>query len=146
MTMVAGRLDQRVSLWAREDAGADGFMRPVYAYQGTYWGRIDATSDGQNVGTDPQMHISYRTTARATVADYVPVPLAGLVRLEGDETVYWVRGVVPQRQLRSQRLDLEAVAPTDAVEFAGFEGLPTLDGVHLVTTDEFSSAFDEAFA
>jgi hypothetical protein len=54
--------------------------------------------------------------------------------------------VVPQRQLRSQRLDLEAVAPTDAVEFAGFEGLPTLDGVHLVTTDEFSSAFDEAFA
>jgi hypothetical protein len=24
--------------------------------------------------------------------------------------------------------------------------LPTLDGVHLVTTDEFSSAFDEAFA
>jgi hypothetical protein len=80
------------------------------------------------------------------VADYVPVPLAGLVRLEGDETVYWVRGVVPQRQLRSQRLDLEAVTPTEAVEFAGFEGLPTLDGVHLVTTDEFSSAFDEAFA
>ena len=146
MTMVAGRLDQRVSLWAREDAGADGFMRPVYVYQGTYWGRIDATSDGQNVGTDPQSHISYRTTARATVADYVPVLLAGLVRLEGDEAVYWVRGVVPQRQLRSQRLDLEAVAPTDAVEFAGFEALPTLDGVHLVTADEFSSAFDEAFA
>ena len=71
MTMVAGRLDQRVSFWAREDAGADGFVRPVFVYQGTYWGRIDHTAQTQNVGTEPQAEINYRSPARATVADYV---------------------------------------------------------------------------
>jgi hypothetical protein len=146
MTMVAGRLDQRVSFWAREDAGADGFVRPVYVYMGTYWSRIDRTAQTQNVGTEPQAEINYRAQARATVADYVDVPLNGLLKLEGDPTAYFVRGVITQRQLRSQRLDLEVVTPQETVEFVGFEGLPTTDGVHLVTSSQFSTAFDEAFA
>jgi hypothetical protein len=146
MTMVAGRLDQRVSFWAREDAGADGFVRPVFVYMGTYWGRIDHTAQTQNVGTEPQAEINYRSPARATVADYVDVPLNGLLKLEGDPTAYWVRGVITQRQLRSQRIDLEVMTPLETIEFVEFEGLPITDGVHLVTTAEFSTAFDEAFA
>lgn len=144
--MVAGRLDQRLSFWAREDGGADGFVRPVYVYQGTYWGRVDVTGASENIGNEPQSHVSYRSAARGTVADYVAVPLNGIVRIEDDTAVYWVRGVVRLRQLRAQRLDLQVVTPTEVVEFAGFEGLSTLDGVHLLTTDEFSSAFNEAFS
>ena len=73
MTMVAGRLDQRVTLWERQDNGGDGFARPVYVKTGTWWGRVDAVSDRQRVPQSPQCTVDYATDARMTVADYARI-------------------------------------------------------------------------
>lgn len=144
--MVAGRLDQRVTLWERQDNGGDGFARPVYVKTGTWWGRVDAVTDRQRVPQAPQSTVDYATDARMTVADYVPVPRSGCVTVEGNTALFWIRGVQERRQLREQRVDLQCVHPDEYVEFIGFDQLPVGDGYHLVSTSAFSSAFDLSFA
>ena len=126
-----GLLDRRLSFYERQDAGADGFQRPVYVKTGTYWGRIDDTADQQTVPLAPQAHIESRTTAAATVADYVPVPKFGVVRI-GEGTLYYIRGVYQQRAIRCNRIALEAIDPTDLATFDIYEDVEVTDGTHLV--------------
>ena len=126
-----GLLDRRVSLYQRQDGGADGFQRPVYVKSGEYWGRIDDTADQQTIPLAPQAHVENRTTAVATVADYVEVPKFGVLRID-DGPLYYVRGVFVQRSLRCQRVSLEAIDPTQVATFALYEGVEVQDGTHLV--------------
>lgn len=133
MSVAPGLLDRRLWLYERREAGADGFARPVYFYTGQYWGRIDAVSDQQTVPLAPQSHVEYRTRARGTVADYVNIPLDGVIRIDGAGPGYWVRGVVLQRAIRAKRIDLEAIEPEAGVTFAMFEQVEVSDGVHYVT-------------
>lgn len=131
MSVVPGLLDRRIAIYERTDGGANGFQRPVYVLTGTYWGRIDDTADQQTVPLSPQAHIESRTTAAATVADYVPVPKFGVVRI-GTGPLYFIRGVFQQRALRCQRIALEAIDPTDLATFDVFEEVEVQDGTHLV--------------
>lgn len=128
-----GLLDRRLTFFERQDGGADGFQRPVYVKTGEYWGRIDDTADQQTIPMMPQAHVESRTTAVATVADYVAVAKFGVVRID-DGVLYYVRGVYLQRALRCQRVTLEAVDPTAVATFALYEGLEVHDGTHLIAT------------
>lgn len=145
MYLAPGLLDQRLGFYSRSDSGADGFVRPVYTKTGCYWGRLDVLTNAFTVAGAPQAHTDSRSTAQATVADYVAVDPFGLVKLEGGSVLYFVRGVVLMRQLQAQQITLEEVDPTTYAEFIGYEGAPVTDGVHLVATGAFSTAFDEAF-
>ena len=127
-----GLLDRRLTFYERQDGGADGFQRPVYVKTGEYWGRIDDTADQQTIPLAPQAHIESRTTAVATVADYVVVSKFGLIRIDTGP-LYYVRGVFLQRALRCQRVALEAIDPNESATFAVFEDVEVLDGTHLVT-------------
>lgn len=131
MTVAPGLLDRRVTLYARQDNGADGFIRSVYVKTGTWWGRIDDTSDTQTIPGAPMAHVESRTNAVATVSDAVPVPKFGIARID-DGPLYFVRGVFLKRALRCQKLTLEAVDPTASATFEVYESVDVLDGVHLV--------------
>jgi len=132
MTVMPGLLDRRLSFYERQDGGADGFQRPVYVKTGDFWGRIDDTADQQTVPMAPQAHMESRTTATATVADYVDVSKFGIVRI-GDGPLYYVRGVFVQRAIRCQKIALEAVDPTQCATFVLYENVEVFDGTHLVT-------------
>jgi len=127
-----GLLDRRLTFYARHDNGADGFQRPVYVKTGEYWGRLDETADAQEIPLDPQSHVENRTAGTATVADYVAVPVNGIVR-EGSGVPYFIRGVITLRQLRCQRITLEAIDPTEYGTYTTFEDVEVLDGLHLLT-------------
>ena len=131
MSVAPGLLDRRLSFYERQDAGANGFQRPVYVKTGEYWGRIDDTADAQDVPLSPQAHMESRTNAAATVADYVPVSKFGVVRI-GEGPLYYVRGVFQLRALRCQKITLEAVDPTDYAVFEIYENVEVLDGTHLL--------------
>lgn len=133
MTVAPGLLDRRVVFYEPHDGGADGFVRPVYVRTGEWWGRIDATADAEQVPLAPQAHTEHRTTAAVTVADYVPVPQTGLVKELSGDTLYFIRGVVPMRALRCQKLTVEAITATEYGEYTLFEDTEVLDGIHLVT-------------
>jgi hypothetical protein len=130
MYLAPGTLDQRLRFYTRTDAGADGFIRPVYVFTAERWGRVDATSERAQVPLSPQAHVEHRTDAVATIAEGIAVDPNGLVKLGTD--LYFVRGVVRIRQLRCQRLALEAVDPTAFATFILVEGQSVLDGLHLV--------------
>lgn len=132
MTLTPGLLDQRLRFFARTENGADGFARPVYSFTGEYWGRIDATADNQTIAQSPQAHMDTRTTLTATVAEYVPIDPFGLVKILGGDALFFVRGVVRIRHLRSVRVSLDAIDPTEFATFELYEGEDTLDGYHLV--------------
>jgi hypothetical protein len=133
VSVAPGLLDRRLVFYQQEDGGADGFVRPVYVRTGEWWGRIDDTADTEQVPLSPQGHVEGRTTAAATVADYVPVPRFGVVRESDGSVLYAIRGVVALRALRAQRVDLEAVTPTDYGQYHMYDDTEVLDGVHLVT-------------
>ena len=126
-----GLLDRRLTFYERQDGGADGFQRPVYVKTGEYWGRIDDTADQQTIPLSPQAHVESRTTAVATVADYVDVSKFGVVQIDAGP-LYYVRGVFLQRALRCQRITLEAIDPNESATFAVYEDVEVLDGTHLV--------------
>lgn len=139
MTLTPGLLDQRLTFYARQDNGADGFIRPVYVRTGTYWGRLDETADAQTIPAAPAAHMELRASAVATVMDGVPVPDYGVVRVgtgadvdTGTGPLYYVRGVVRKRIQRCQKITLEAVDPTALGTFDVFEPVEVLDGTHLV--------------
>jgi hypothetical protein len=91
-------------------------------------------------------HSDIRTTLAATVGDYVEVDTFGLVKQEGDETLYYIRGVVAMRQLQGQRIDLEAIDPSSYNTFTIYDPAEVTDGEHLLLgATAFSTAFDEAF-
>lgn len=146
MYIAPGLLDKRLTFYRRDQDGGDGFARSVYVKTGTYWGRIDASSSRQNVASSPMAHMDIRTTLSATIADYVDVDPYGLVKQEGDDTLYYVRGVVTMRQLQGQRVDLESVDPTASATFTLYDPAEVMDGEHLLLgATAFSTAFDEAF-
>lgn len=146
MYIAPGLLDRRLAFYERTEGGADGFTRPVYTRTGIYWGRLDATANAFTVAGSPQGHIDSRTTAVATVAEYVAVDPYGIVTQEDDAALYFVRGVFPVRQMRCQQIALEAVDPTSAGEFVLYDPTDVSDGVHLIDpASAFTSAFDEAF-
>lgn len=142
MTKAPGLLDQRLRFYAYRNSGSDGFVRPVYDFTVERWGRVDVTADNQTVPMAPQAHVEYRETTVATVADYVAVPRNGILKHDG--VLYWVRGVYEVRQLRCQRVTLEAIDPTAYATFTLREGNSTLDGVHLVDRS-YSDGFSRGF-
>lgn len=146
MYVAPGLLDTRLTFYRRDQNGGDGFARSVYVKTGTYWGRLDATAQRQNIGGAPMSHSDIRTTVAATVGDYVEVDTFGLVKQEGDETLYYIRGVVAMRQLQGQRIDLEAIDPSSYNTFTIYDPAEVTDGEHLLLgATAFSTAFDEAF-
>ena len=130
MYIAPGTLDQRLRFYSRTDAGADGFMRPVYGFTVERWGRLDDTSERATVPLSPQAHVEHRTDAVATIADGIAVDLNGIVKVGA--LLYFVRGVVKIRQLRCQRVSLERIDPTAYAMFELYEGQDVLDGLHLV--------------
>jgi len=147
MYIAPGLLDTRLTFYRRDENGGDGFARSIYVKTGVYWGRIDASSQRQNVGASPMAHVDVRTTLSATVADYVVVDPYGLVKQEGDDTLYYVRGVIAMRQLQGQRIDLEAIDPSAYATFTLYDPAEVMDGEHLLLgAVSFSTAFDEGFA
>jgi hypothetical protein len=138
MTVAPGLLDRRVACYAPADGGAEGFARTVYVRTGIWWARIDTTADAENVPLSPQAHIDGRETATMTVMAHVPVPRGGIVREVQDGprgTLYHVRGIVPLRVLRAQRVTLEAIAPDRWNEYALYDDREALDGWHLLTAN-----------
>lgn len=133
MTVAPGLLDRRIVFYAQQDGGADGFVRPVYVRCGEWWGRIDATADAEQVPLSPQAHTEYRTALAVTVADYVPVPLNGIVKELDGNTLYFIRGVVYKRALRCQTITAEAISETAYGEYTLYDDTEVLDGIHLVT-------------
>lgn len=147
MYVAPGLLDQRLTFYERQDAGDDGFIRPVYVQTGVYWGRLDTTSDQQIIGTSPQAHIDSRSLCTATVAMYVEVDPFGVVKVEDDGSLYHVRGVYKVRQTQAQQLSLEKLLPEESAAFIGYEPTEVLDGYHYgKTIDGFSTGFDPGFA
>jgi hypothetical protein len=146
MYVAPGLLDRRIGFYTRSDDGADGFQRPLYTKTGVYWGRIDATANAFTVAGAPQGHTDSRTTLMATVADYVPVDPFGVVKEEGASVIYFVRSVVPVRQLMCKQLMLEEVDPTAYAEFIASDPDAVADGVHLVdAASAFTTGFDEGY-
>ncbi len=147
MYIAPGLLDRRLTFYRRQENGGDGFARPIYVKTGTFWGRIDATSQRQNVAQSPQSHVDIRSQLTATVAEYVTVDPYGLVKEEGHDTLFYIRGVITMRQLQGQRIDLEVIDPTSYDTFTTYDAADVLDGEHLVVaSNAFSSAFDDGFA
>lgn len=147
MYIAPGLLDQRISFYQRQEAGADGFIRPVYVRTGVYWGRLDIIADQQNVAGSPQAHIDSRASAIATVGNYVSVDKFGVVRVEGDDALYHVRGVYPVRQLQAQQITLDQLTPEESAAFVGYEPVEVLDGYHYgVAQNGFSTGFDTGFS
>lgn len=147
MYVAPGLLDQRLTFYERQEAGADGFIRPVYVQTGVYWGRLDIIADQQNVGTAPQAHIDSRFNAVATVAIYVAVDPFGIVKVEGDGSLYHVRGVYAVRQTQAQQISLEKLTPEDSAAFVAYEPTEVLDGYHYGTDGNgFSTGFDTGFS
>jgi hypothetical protein len=149
MYVAPGTLDQRLRFYRRDEAGADGFSRPVYQFTSERWGRVDAVSDRATVPLAPQAHVEHRTDAVATIAEDVIVDPNGVVIVNA--ALYFVRGVVRIRQLRCQRVTLEAIDPTSYATFELFEDEDVLDGLHLVVpavafSSGFSSGFSQGFA
>jgi len=132
MYIAPGTLNQRVRVYRREDVGADGFARPVYAFVTERWGRIDDTASRQQVSLSPQAHVEARGDAVLTCAEDVAVDPFGVVRVAGSDVLYWVRGIVAQRQVRAQRVTLERVTPEQFAALEVYEGDEVLDGVHLI--------------
>lgn len=132
MYVAPGLLDRRLRFYARAENGADGFARPVYLFTSERWGRVDRTAARQQVAFSPQAHVEIRGDAVAMVALDVVIDSFGIVKDTLDSALYFIRGVVPNRQLRVQVITLEAIDPTAYATFALFEGEETLDGVHLV--------------
>lgn len=130
MYLAPGTLDQRLRFYARTEAGADGFIRPVYVFSVERWGRVDVTSEQAQVPLSPQAHVEHRAAVVATIADGITVDPNGLVKV--GTALYFVRGVVRIRQLRCQRITLEAIDPTAYATFVLVEGQSVLDGLHLV--------------
>jgi hypothetical protein len=129
MYLAPGTADQRLRFYRRVDAGADGFIRPVYQFVVERWGRVDDLSERAQVPLSPQAHVEHRTDAVATIAEGIPVDLNGLVKWQ--DTLYFVRGTITIRQLRCQRLNLEAVNPTAYATFDLIENANVLDGLNL---------------
>lgn len=146
MYIAPGLLDTRLTFYRRSENGGDGFVRSIYVKTGTYWGRLDTLSQRQNVGQSPMAHLDARSTVAAMVADYVEVDPFGLVRQEGDDALYYVRGVVEARLLQGKRIDLEAIDPSSYGNFTLYDPAEVTDGEHVLQgATEFSTAFDEAF-
>lgn len=127
-----GLMDQRVRLYEQRDGGADGFTRPVYVCTGEWWGRLDAITETEVVPSAPQSHSAYRMGAVATVADYVPIPLFGVLRVTGEDTVYAVRGWCVVRALRCAKVTLDAIAPAQWQSYELVEDIEVGNGMHLL--------------
>lgn len=132
MYVAPGLLDRRLRFYRREEVGADGFARAAYVFDVERWGRIDRTAARQAVPMAPQAHQEARADAVATIGEGVAVDPFGIVRDTQDAALYWVRGVVPVRQVRAIRITLEAVDPTAYETFALYESREALGGVHLI--------------
>lgn len=142
MTKAPGLLDQRLRFYEYRNAGSDGFVRPVYDFLYERWGRVDVRDDQQTVPSAPQAHLEYRASVIGTVADYVVVPPAGIIKHDG--ILYWVRGWYEVRLLRCNQITLEAINPTEYATFILREGSSVLDGVHLVDRS-YSGGFSKGF-
>lgn len=147
MYVAPGLLDQRLTFYERQEAGGDGFARPVYVKTGVYWGRLDVQSNQQIVGSSPQTQMDVRANCVATVATDVVVDPYGIVRVENEDALYHIRGVYKVRQTQAQQLNLERITPEQAAVFVAYEPIEVLDGYHYGTAvDGFSSGFDNGFS
>jgi hypothetical protein len=139
----AGLRDQRLRVYRRDDAGADGFSRPVFVFDGEWWGRLDAAPASTRTGQQPMAAYEMQSDARATVAYEIHIPADGLVLVDG--VAFLVRGVVRDRLLWRTDISLSRVA-SDAVTISTkYETPGELGGYHLVDpapASAFAPAFD----
>jgi len=136
MYVAPGLLDRRLRVYERAENGADGFIRPQYRFVAEWWGRVDRREARQTVPLAPQGHVEARSDAIAHLGEQASVQSFGLLKDTLDDALYYVRGVVPVRQVRLVRVALEAIEPTDYATFEVFEGEDVLDGEHLVGPEE----------
>lgn len=130
MSSTTSLRDQRLRIYERQEAGSNGFSRPVYVYLYTLWGRLDIAEQHQSNPSQPLGHTEYVTRIAASFSYRAAIPENGMIK-RGDE-VYFIRGVVPQRQTFSKDVVLQRVSPENFAEFDTFEGDSVLDGLHLV--------------
>lgn len=123
-------LDQRIRVYELQNAGADGFERPVYAYLFTLWGRFDFYSDQQQVAVAPMQHTEYVEGIKASFSYRAAIPRNGILRR--GEDIAFIRGIVKHRA--TWRLDVvcERVNVERFAEFQVYEGDAVIDGIHLV--------------
>lgn len=125
-----GLRDQRLRVYAHSDAGEDGFARPIFTYQNTYWGRLDIVTSAEQIAPPAQQHADYRFKVKATFDYRATIPEKGLIKI--NDEVYFIRGVVPIRALWRKEVALERVSTDAFATFELFEGEDVNDGLHLV--------------
>lgn len=120
--------DQLIRCYEKTDNGRDGFVRPVWRYTASWWGRIDETVSQTRVIQGAQ---TVKEDARAVFADEATIPVNGVI-LDPDGVLWWVRGQSLARLTRSISVTLDRVSSDQYKQFVTAEGESILDGVHLV--------------
>jgi hypothetical protein len=126
----AGLRDQRLRVYRREDAGAEGFSRPVFVFDGEWWGRLDAAPASTRTGQQPMAAYEMQSDARATVAYEIHIPADGMVYVDG--LAFLVRGVVRDRLLWRTEITLARVASDTVTISSKYDTQGELGGYHLV--------------
>lgn len=135
MSNATGLRSQRIRIYERREDGSQGFSRPVYRYAATLWGRLDDRTARQTVNVPPQAHSEYRYGARATFSYRAAIPNDGVLKVtvDGEEQLYFVRGVTYRRALWRAEVDAERIDVETFTDKLVFEDESVADGVHLVS-------------
>lgn len=134
MTVAPGLLDRRLRVYAKTEAGADGFTRPLWVFLFERWGRLDVTSNALEI-VSTQSNREQNVMGKATFADGVTVPAEAVIRDTTDSggLLWLVTGTVRARQTRTN--SVMVVAITDSVTaYPTMESAEVLDGLHLIET------------
>lgn len=129
MSNATGLRDTPIRLYERTNSGTDGFVRAVFSFTAWWWGRLDESSAGVRAA---QEKVQQKLDAVATFSDEAIVPLAGIAKDDTTGLYWWIRGINPVRQTRSQIVGLERITEEQVATFTIYEGDSVLDGVHVV--------------
>lgn len=134
MTVAPGLLDRRLRCYAKTEAGADGFSRPLWVFAFERWGRLDVTSDALEI-VSTQSHREQAVGAKVTFADGVTVPAESIIRDAGDTggLLWLVTGAVRVRQTRALSVSVVSVADSHTA-YPTMEAVEVIDGVHIIET------------
>lgn len=134
MTVAPGLLDRRLRVYAKTEAGADGFSRPLWVFVFERWGRLDVTSNGLEI-VSTQSNREQNVAAKVTFADGVTVPAEAVIRDTADSggLLWLVTGAVRVRQTRTIRVMVVLIADS-VTAYPTMEAAEVLDGVHLIET------------
>ena len=134
MTVAPGLLDRRLRVYAKTEAGADGFSRPLWVFVFERWGRLDVTSNALEI-VSTQSNREQAIGAKVTFADGVTVPAEAVIRDTADSggLLWLVTGAVRVRQTRTVSVSVVSIAGS-VTSYPTMESVEVLDGVHLIET------------